>query len=236
MKLSPLLLSDPSPCLRWLVLRRLFGYAADHPEVQELVHLRQSDPLLLELLDLQSSDGEWSGAAPSRRAAAGRQPGVATGFMLSRLGYLGFGPVSPRGAARRESPSMPAAASRWISCPLPQEADLSDMDVGDHEAGDKDAAPRTVPRTVAKTKHLPGGTDTLVDAIGRPPYPCAVVGGLRLRRRPVQRRLPTSGWSASACPTAPGHRHRFGRLPLRGWLPPAGALACWAAAPTPPPP
>jgi hypothetical protein len=44
MSWTPLLLSDPSPCLRWLVLRQLFQYPEDHPEVMELAGLRESDP------------------------------------------------------------------------------------------------------------------------------------------------------------------------------------------------
>ena len=42
----PLLLADPSPCLRWLVHRELLGRPGDDPEVRELVDLREADPLV----------------------------------------------------------------------------------------------------------------------------------------------------------------------------------------------
>ncbi|MHB1296578.1 MAG: hypothetical protein ACYC4R_16490 [Anaerolineae bacterium] len=79
---APLLLADPSPCLRWLVLRELLGRPADDPEVRELEGLRLRDPLVTELLLLQQEDGAWAGAEPI----------TATLRALTRLGYLGFGP------------------------------------------------------------------------------------------------------------------------------------------------
>jgi len=86
-----LLLADPSPCLRWLVLRELMGRSDDDPEVQELAVLRECDPLVAPLLAMQGADGgwhrgdrEWLGDAPRLTALA-----------LMRLGYLGFGPKHP---------------------------------------------------------------------------------------------------------------------------------------------
>ena len=46
MKPSPLLLADPSACLRWLALRDLFGLAENAPEVMELAPLREQDPIV----------------------------------------------------------------------------------------------------------------------------------------------------------------------------------------------
>lgn len=90
-KWIPLLLADPSPCLRWLVLRRLLGRSDDDEEVRELAALRLADPLLTDLLDRQKADGSWprsesvgAGGAIQRTAQA-----------LMRLGYLGFGPDYP---------------------------------------------------------------------------------------------------------------------------------------------
>jgi len=83
---APLLLSDPSPCLRWLALRELFRLPADHPELRELDGMRREDPLVAGLLAAQQADGSWKtdlgeGAAIKTTALA-----------LARLGYLGFGP------------------------------------------------------------------------------------------------------------------------------------------------
>lgn len=84
----PLLLADPSPCLRWLVLRQLFNQPADHPEVQELDALRPADPLVSELLALQQPDGAWARGTlgPGRKGSHVHT----TALGLLRLGYLGF--------------------------------------------------------------------------------------------------------------------------------------------------
>jgi hypothetical protein len=86
-----LLLVDPSPCLRLLVLRELLGRPEDDEEVRELAGLRRQDPLVADLLALQQPDGSWE------RVDAQSQLGPlrATALALSRLGYLGFGPVHP---------------------------------------------------------------------------------------------------------------------------------------------
>lgn len=123
MKLSPLLLSDPSPCLRWLVLRRLFGFDADHLEVQELEDLRQSDPLLLSMLELQAADGSWVQRHPDELPGVASRV-VATGFMLARMGYLGFDRTHP--AVQRAAEYLFSQQQADGSWSLPQEADLSD--------------------------------------------------------------------------------------------------------------
>jgi hypothetical protein len=81
---APLLLADPSPALRWLVLREMFGRPDDDPEVRELAELREADPLVTDLLALQAADGSWT-SAPANELQA-------TSQALMRLGYLGFGP------------------------------------------------------------------------------------------------------------------------------------------------
>lgn len=91
---APLLLADPSPCLRLLVLRELLGRPADDLEVTELMALRATDPLVAPLQQQQNGDGSWLGAEGN--------PLRATLQALLRLGYLGFGPTEPmvqRGAA-----------------------------------------------------------------------------------------------------------------------------------------
>ena len=95
-----LLLADPSPCLRWLVLRELLGRTDADAEVGELAALRLQDPLVADLTVLQQEDGSWPG---DELGGLGQSDGMkATGRALLRLGYLGFGPRHPavaRGAA-----------------------------------------------------------------------------------------------------------------------------------------
>lgn len=86
-----LLLADPSPCLRLLVLRELLGYPDDDPEVQELSALREQDPLVADLLNHQADDGSW--AADGRLWQGSRQR--ATYLALMRLGYVGFDGAHP---------------------------------------------------------------------------------------------------------------------------------------------
>jgi hypothetical protein len=76
---TALLLADPSPCLRALVLRALLRRPADDTEVAELAGMRASDPLVADLVATQQADGSWGGTP------------IATARALARLGYLGFG-------------------------------------------------------------------------------------------------------------------------------------------------
>lgn len=98
---APLLLADPSPSLRYLALRDLFGLPEDDPEVHELEVQREGDPLAAGLLISQDADGSWrgdSGGNPAQKSTARLK---STALALSRLGYLGFGgeyPAVQRGA------------------------------------------------------------------------------------------------------------------------------------------
>lgn len=85
---AALLLADPSPCLRLLVLRELLGRPADDEEVRELTSSREQAPLVADLLELQQPDGSWERVD----AQSQLNPVRATALALSRLGYLGFGP------------------------------------------------------------------------------------------------------------------------------------------------
>lgn len=87
----PLLLADPSSCLRWLVLRELLGRPEDDPEVVELAAFREDDPLVASLLTAQSADGAWRRGELAWQGDAER----ITMLALMRLGYLGFGPEHP---------------------------------------------------------------------------------------------------------------------------------------------
>jgi hypothetical protein len=121
----PLLLTDPSPCLRWLVLRYLFGYPEDHPEVQELAGLRASDPLATGLLALQEPDGSWKPSGLAEGGLGGSRV-LATAFALTRLGYLGFDrqhPALESGAAYLFAQQRPDGS--W---PLPMDVDLDESD------------------------------------------------------------------------------------------------------------
>jgi len=87
---ASLLLADPSPCLRILVLKELLQRSDSDPEAQELVALREADPVVTRLLSMQFVDGSWG-----QEAFGGNSPGgriQTTSQALTRLGYLGFGP------------------------------------------------------------------------------------------------------------------------------------------------
>jgi hypothetical protein len=87
----PLLLADPSPTLRLLVLRHLLKRSAEDAEVRELMPQRQEDPLISRLLERQTTDGYWPiGDTHGRKGAL-----QGTTQALIRLGTLGFGPEIP---------------------------------------------------------------------------------------------------------------------------------------------
>jgi hypothetical protein len=88
---AALLLADPSPSLRCLVLRELLHRPEDDPEVRELTGLRDIDPLVSDLLTLQEPDGSWQTLGLASRGGRLR----ATALVLMRLGYLGLGPGHP---------------------------------------------------------------------------------------------------------------------------------------------
>lgn len=82
-----LLLADPSPCLRWLVLTELLGRSGEDAEVQELAAMRVQDPLVVDLFRTQAEDGSWAADGLLWQGDRLR----ATWLALMRLGYLGFG-------------------------------------------------------------------------------------------------------------------------------------------------
>lgn len=96
----PLLLADPSPCLRLRVLQDLLGRTDGDPEVSELTALREQDSLVSDLLSRQESDGSWSTSVLQGNIPGGSLQ--ATSQALTRLGYLGFDrghPAVAHGAA-----------------------------------------------------------------------------------------------------------------------------------------
>jgi hypothetical protein len=85
----PLLLTDPSPNLRMLVLKELLNRPEDDEEVQELLLLREKDPIVESLIKTQLPDGSWSSVdLTGKESTTGNLQ--ATSQALVRLGYLGF--------------------------------------------------------------------------------------------------------------------------------------------------
>jgi hypothetical protein len=119
----PLLLADPSPCLRLMVLRELLGRSEDDDEVGELVSLCASDPLVVDLFRNQQPDGSWR--ADGRIWQGG--PLRATSLALMRLGYLGFGPEHP--AVRRGAEYVFSRQQADGSWPIPR----GGTEGGEHE-------------------------------------------------------------------------------------------------------
>lgn len=109
MNWAPLLLADPSPCLRWLVLRDLFDRNPQDTERADLAAQRARDPLVSSILTLQESDGSWAPNVLAIGRAGGSRVQM-TAMVLTRLGYLGFQgdfPPVARGAAYLFSQQQP---------------------------------------------------------------------------------------------------------------------------------
>jgi hypothetical protein len=89
---APILLADPSPSLRLLVLRDLLGRPESDGEMGELRNLQQRDPYVTRFLDLQNKDGSFRGGE-----GGGRVLGTIrlTAQALMGLGYMGLGPDHP---------------------------------------------------------------------------------------------------------------------------------------------
>lgn len=115
---APLLLADSSPSLRMLVLGGLFDRPEDDPEMRELAELREEDPLVADLVELQAPDGSWKPGDLPESAPSGVLQ--VTSQALVRLGYLGLGrqyPTVERGAEylfsqQREDGSWPLPRMR----------------------------------------------------------------------------------------------------------------------------
>ena len=115
-----LLLADPSPCLRMLVLCELLQRTRDDAEVRELMALREQDPVAAEVLQSQDTDGSWSGSRLTWAAPVSTLH--ATSAALRRLGYLGFGP--DHRAVQLGAEYLLSAQQADGSWPLPSRADM----------------------------------------------------------------------------------------------------------------
>jgi hypothetical protein len=86
--METMLLADPSPCLRALVMRDLLQRGPRDAELRELNSLRTLDPLVANLAALQRKDGSWSSGDGAWRSTVSRI--IMTSHALYRLGFMGF--------------------------------------------------------------------------------------------------------------------------------------------------
>ena len=89
---TPLLLADPSPSLRLLVLRDLLERPDSDPEIQELKELQETDPFVSQFLALQNEDGSFRGGEGGGGVLGAIR---LTAQALVGLGYFGLGPEHP---------------------------------------------------------------------------------------------------------------------------------------------
>jgi hypothetical protein len=116
----PLLLSDPSPSLRLLVLRELLHRPEKDDEVEELKQAQKEDPRIVKILSLQNRDGSWRAGEGVKGLGSIRM----TAQALMGLGYMGLGPKHPsisRGAEHLYS--LQRADGSW---PLPLQDEIDD--------------------------------------------------------------------------------------------------------------
>ena len=143
---AALLLSDPSPVLRRLVLRDLLARPADDPEVLELDTFCLQDPLAADLVNMQSADGAWRATVFGE--SWGSRAIQATALALMRLGYLGFGPQDA--AVERGAAYLFAQQRADGSWPLPGRGEpgaaLEDADFLTPAAGALDLGEAEAPR------------------------------------------------------------------------------------------
>ena len=84
----PLLLADPSPSLRILVLKNLLNKSEDDEEVKELREIQMKDPLIEKTLESQLENGSWEAKALGSIAPGGNIQ--TTSQELVKLAYLEY--------------------------------------------------------------------------------------------------------------------------------------------------
>lgn len=122
----PLLLTDPSPCLRYLVLTKLLDYSKNEDEVQELSELREFDPLVKNLFNLQKPDGSWDSFDITRVTSSSNLQ--ITSMALQRLGFLGFD--SSCSVVQKGAEYLFSKQQEDGSWPMPGKKNLSDEEYG----------------------------------------------------------------------------------------------------------
>jgi len=129
---APLLLADPSPSLRLLVLRDLLLKPRENEEVQELEELQQLDPNVKRFLELQNDDGSFRGG----EGGAGNLGKIRlTAQALMGLGYLGVTPDHPaveRGAEYLFAQQQPDGSFPLIFQGVLVDGDKQDAEVKYH--------------------------------------------------------------------------------------------------------
>jgi hypothetical protein len=85
----PLLMTDSSPNLRLLVLKEFLSRKEDDEEVQELLMLREKDPLIESLFKTQLPNGSWSSVDLTGKVSTTGNL-QSTSQALVRFGYCGF--------------------------------------------------------------------------------------------------------------------------------------------------
>jgi hypothetical protein len=86
---SPVLLADPSPSLRLLVLKDIYHRSDDDDEVREVKEFQKADPLIMRFLALQNEDGSFRGGEGGGGVFGSIR---LTTHVLMGLGYCGLGP------------------------------------------------------------------------------------------------------------------------------------------------
>ncbi|MBN1802192.1 MAG: hypothetical protein JW891_11835 [Candidatus Lokiarchaeota archaeon] len=122
----PLLLSDPSPCLRVMVLKNLLDRDEKDSEVKELLNFRNEDPLIINLLQLQASNGGWD-TFGSKIISSGDSI-YTTSLALQRLGYLGFGSENP--SVQKAAEFLFSNQQKDGSWPMPGKKQREDEELG----------------------------------------------------------------------------------------------------------
>ncbi len=122
----PLLLTDPSPCLRYLVLTELLHLSEDEEEVQELSEMRELDPLVKNLFTLQKPNGAWDSFDISRLTTNDNLQ--ITSMALQRLGYFGYNSSHP--VVQRAAEFIFSKQLQDGSWPMPGKKDLTDEEIG----------------------------------------------------------------------------------------------------------
>ncbi len=122
----PLLLTDPSPCLRYLVLTELLHLSEDEEEVQELSEMRESDPLVKNLFNLQKPNGAWDSFGISQITSSENLQ--ITSMALQRLGYFGFDSTHP--VVQRAAEFLFSKQQNDGSWPMPGKKQLIDEEIG----------------------------------------------------------------------------------------------------------
>ncbi|MFX0002764.1 MAG: hypothetical protein ACFE9C_00320 [Candidatus Hodarchaeota archaeon] len=122
----PLLLTDPSPCLRYLVLTELMHLSEDDDEVQELAKMRESDPLVKDLCKLQNPNGALDSLSLNQITYGDNLQ--ITSMALQRLGYFGFDTSHP--VIQKAANFLFSKQQKDGSWPMPDKKQLTDEEIG----------------------------------------------------------------------------------------------------------